>query len=131
MSTKLERRSMMMGELIGKLHRRTLADRLTWTTGPDRSDVRTSLAGYVVKLRCQETPPLPEANGSIPAPQANYHLVISSESTGEMVDKAVISGVSPLAQQKDVIAELYDHAYEQATGVEKALTAILDELDAD
>lgn len=119
---------MMMADLIRKLHRNTLSGKVTWTAGPDRSDVRTALAGYVVKLRCQETPPQPEGAQSPPAPQATYHLIICSADGKDMIDKAVISGVSPLARQKDLIAELYEQAYEQATGVEKALSAILEEL---
>lgn len=119
---------MMMADLIRKLHRNTLSGRLRWASGPDRSDVRTPLAGYLVKLRCQEAPPLPAEAQGLPEPQATYHLIICSADGKDMIDKAVISGVSPLARQKDAIAELYDMAFEQATGVEKALTAILDEL---
>jgi hypothetical protein len=119
---------MMMADLIRKLHRNTLSGKVTWTSGPDRSDVRASLAGYVIKLRCQEVPPPPEGAQGLPEPQATYHLIICSADGKDMIDKAVISGVSPLARQKDVIAELYEQAFEQATGVEKALTAILDEL---
>lgn len=128
MSSKLERRSMMMADLIRKLHRNTFSGKLTWSPGPDRSDVRTTLAGYVIKLRCQEPPALPEGAQALPEPQATYHLIICSADGKDMIDRAVISGVSPLARQKDLIAELYEQAFEQATGVEKALGAILDEL---
>lgn len=119
----------MMADLIRKLYKNTLSGKVTWTSGPDRCDVRANLAGYMIKLRCQEAPPVPDADQCLAAPQATYHLIIASADGKEMIDKAVISGVSPLARQKDLIAELFDIAFEQATGVEKALGAILNELD--
>ena len=111
-------------EIVRRLHTKTRQNAINWEKTMTQGVVQARLAGYAVRLyRAEELPP--EAEGV--ACEVMYKVSIYSPG-GELLEQATLGGLGADCQKTDRIKELYETALDQASGVDKALEAILDEL---
>ncbi|MGE4551589.1 MAG: hypothetical protein AB7D57_00660 [Desulfovibrionaceae bacterium] len=111
-------------EIVRRLHARTRQGAVNWEKTMTQGVVQARLAGYAVRLyRAEELPP--EAEGETCEPM--YKVSVYSPG-GELLEQTTLGGLGVDSGRTDRIRELYETALDLASGVDKALEAILAEL---
>lgn len=123
MDTKMNRGQKIL-EIVRRLHEKTRGGDIHWEKTMTQGVVQTRLAGYAVRLfRAEDLPPETEDETSTPL----YKVSIYNPG-GELLEQATLGGLGSDCDRTDRIRELYEHALNLASGVDKALDAILAEL---